>query len=101
MAHGRTCRRRVGAFARLCPAGLPILVAFNAAEYAAKLEAKSDAQTVAEIMAILRKMYANAPAAPRDFVVTRWGADPFSYGSYSYTKAPTVGWGQFAATRAK
>ena len=83
-------------------AGQPILVAFNAAEYATKLEAKSDAQAVGEIMALLRKMFGSAvPAAPRDSFVTRWGGDPFSYGSFSYAKAPMVGWAPFVASHIK
>lgn len=65
-------------------AGLPVLYAFNAATYAEALEKKSDAATVAEAMAALRKIWPGAPD-PTTYYVTRWKSDPFARGSYSYT----------------
>ena len=38
---------------------------------------------------------ADAVPEPRDTIVTRWASDPHSRGSYSYTKAPTLGWAGF------
>lgn len=42
-------------------AGKPVLVGFNAADYAWQLEKKSDAETKDECMAVLRTMFKNAP----------------------------------------
>ncbi len=64
-------------------AGLNVLVAFNAANYAAQLEAASDAETVSKAMAVLRTMYPGAPE-PKAYVVTRWKQDVFARGSYSF-----------------
>ena len=61
----------------------PVLVAFNAATYADALEARSDAETVAAAMAALRTIWPAAPSPTSSFV-TRWRADPFALGSYSY-----------------
>jgi len=63
---------------------LPILIGFNAAIYAASLEKKSDAQIVAEAMAVLRKIWPSAPA-PLEYKITRWKADPYALGAYSFT----------------
>ena len=69
----------------LVPAtGLPVLYAFNAAKYAEALEKKSDTATIAEAMAMLRKIWPSAPN-PTKYYVTRWKSDPFARGSYSYT----------------
>ena len=69
----------------LVPAtGLPVLYAFNAAKYAEALEKKSDTATIAEAMAVLRKIWPSAPN-PVKYYVTRWKSDPFARGSYSYT----------------
>ncbi len=65
-------------------AGLPVLYGFNAANYARGLEAKTDAQVVAEAMAVLRTIWPTAPN-PIKSIVTKWGKDPFARGSYSYT----------------
>ena len=128
-----------------------MLVAFNAADYAATLEKKAPKAVKDEYMAILRTIFGSVPE-PRSvsgvgvcvmwvgllaglcrqarmhcmhasaasgasahllsrlffalfhspnnkcrntcvvqYVVTAWGLDQFSYGSYSYTKAPVKG----------
>ena len=67
-----------------------MLVGFNAAAYAVSLEAKSDAATVGEMMAWLRATYDNVPNPTASFV-TRWRADPFALGSYSYTAKNNLG----------
>ena len=63
---------------------LPVLYAFNAATYAIALESKTDAQTVAQIMSVLRKTWPTAPN-PIKFYISRWLKDPYTRGSYSYT----------------
>ncbi len=64
----------------------PILLGFCAAAAAAEVEALDDHSTVAEAMAVLRTIYGQDIPDPEAFVVTRWGQDPFSLGSYSYLK---------------
>lgn len=74
-----------GEWLSLEPAGgLPVLCGFNAAKYAQGLEMKSDTQVISEAMAVLRKIWPSAPNPIKSYV-TKWGKDPFSRGSYSYT----------------
>ncbi len=63
--------------------GAPILLAFNAGEYGAAVEALTDEQTVEAAMRVLRTLYGTAPD-PVAARITRWKSDPFAYGSYSY-----------------
>ncbi len=66
--------------------GRPMLVAFNAGEAAAKyIETKSDDEVIESFMGSLRAIYGDAIPDPIDWVITRWGQDPFSYGSYAYS----------------
>ncbi|KAL4448490.1 hypothetical protein ABPG75_005709 [Micractinium tetrahymenae] len=72
--------------------GQPVLVAFNAANYAEQLEKKSKQAVKDEFMAVLRSIFgAKAVPEPVSYEVTTWGSDPFAYGSYSYAKAPLDG----------
>lgn len=64
--------------------GQPILLCFNAADYAAELEPKGDAEVVGEAMSVLRRLYGDAIPQPLQYLRTRWAADPFALGSYSY-----------------
>jgi monoamine oxidase len=64
----------------------PILLGFNAATYARRLERETDAQTVAGMLAALRSMFGRKVPEPTHAAVTRWGADPFSLGAYSFLK---------------
>lgn len=62
-----------------------MLVALAAGESAAALEGLTDAEAVAGAMAALRSMFpATAPAAPRSYMLSRWGQDPWAMGSLSY-----------------
>jgi monoamine oxidase len=63
----------------------PVLVAFNAGTAAVDLvETKTDEEVIASAMAALRSIYGNSIPDPIDHVITRWGQDPFSLGSYSH-----------------
>jgi len=64
--------------------GAPILLGFNAGQYAHTLEAQSDAQIVAAAMHTLRTIYGQSIPDPLQYRITRWAADPFSFGSYSF-----------------
>ncbi len=61
-----------------------MLIGFNAAAYARQLESKTDEEVVAEAMGVLRTIYGEGVPGPLDYVITRWGEDPWSLGSYSY-----------------
>lgn len=67
-------------------AGAPVLLAFNAGEFGHQIEGLSDKEVTEQAMGVLRKIYGASIPEPTDVVVTRWGSDPFSYGSYSYLK---------------
>lgn len=59
-------------------AGAPLLVGLRGGANAVAREQHSDTQTVGDVVAAL-----GAPA-PAGAVVTRWGADPYARGSYSF-----------------
>lgn len=62
----------------------PVLLGFNAADYAQKIEAWSDRDIVTDAMSVLRTIYGNEIPEPESWQVTRWGEDPFARGSYSF-----------------
>ena len=62
----------------------PVLMGFLAADVAAAKEALSDAQIVASAMTVLRTIYGNGIPEPESWQITRWAADPFARGSYSF-----------------
>jgi len=62
----------------------PILVGFNAGRYSRKLEPLSDGEAIAVAMQVLRTMYGKAVPDPVETLVTRWTADPFAQGAYSF-----------------
>jgi monoamine oxidase len=63
--------------------GTPTLMLLSGGDNARRQEALSDGALMAEIMGQLRSHYgANVPE-PTGMVRTRWGQDPFAYGSYS------------------
>ncbi len=66
----------------------PILLVFTAGDFAKKMETRSDEQIIDQIMHRLRSVYGPSIPQPTSFVISRWGLDPYSRGSYSY---PRVG----------
>jgi monoamine oxidase len=64
--------------------GKPILVGFNAGSYAQTLEGWSDEKIVAAAMQTLRTLYGVKVPDPTHYAITRWGADPFAQGAYSF-----------------
>ena len=71
----------------------PILLMFTAGTFAKDMEKWSDAEIVASAMTTLKQIYGQKIPNPTKQIVTRWGSDPYSLGSYSYSgvgsKAPT------------
>jgi monoamine oxidase len=62
----------------------PILLGFNAGAYGAEIEGWSDEQIVAAAMDTLRTIYGDDLPQPEGYAITRWGSDPFSFGSYAH-----------------
>jgi monoamine oxidase len=66
--------------------GQPVLLGFNAGEYGAAIELKSDQEIVDEAMTVLRTLYGDEIPEPEAVKISRWNSDRFSYGSYSFIK---------------
>lgn len=64
----------------------PILLFFTTGAFAAKLEKKTDKQIVDRIMETLRFVYSDKIPYPTSYLITHWGKDPFSRGSFSYPR---------------
>lgn len=62
----------------------PVLLGFNAADEARRMESWTDEKIVASALATLRRIFGRATPDPVDYQVTRWAADPFAAGSYSF-----------------
>lgn len=69
--------------------GRPALLGFNAADTARRMAQLGDDAIVSSALDQLRRCYPQAAIPPpSDVLITRWGEDPFSLGSYSF---PAVG----------
>ena len=64
--------------------GQPILVAMPVADAAARIEAQDEETVQASWREALHKAYPHREIEFRDIAVTRWQANPFSRGSYSF-----------------
>lgn len=64
--------------------GQPILLGFNAGEFGYEIESWSDAQIVDSAMQTLRRIYGDSIPNPQGYLITRWGNDPYTFGSYSH-----------------
>ena len=68
--------------------GLPVLIALMAGDAALQAECTPDAELVAEVTSQLRNVFKDtAVPDPLETIVTRWGTDRFTRGSYSYVAA--------------
>lgn len=64
-------------------ADAPVLLGFAAGDLGRWVDAQPDAAVVASALTALRTAYPGAPE-PLEVLVTRWGADPYAGGSYSF-----------------
>jgi len=71
--------------------GKPILTAIAAGDHARELERLKDSEIVAGAQRVLRKIYGRGVPEPEGVQVTRWGADRFALGSYSYVPVGSSG----------
>lgn len=67
-------------------AGQPVLLGFHAAGRAREIETWTDKKTVMNAMETLRKIFGSGIPDPVDWQITRWNADPFARGAYSFHK---------------
>jgi len=65
---------------------VPILVAFNTGSHAIALNGETRGDITSHMLDVLRKVEGGPIPHPTDVVITRWGNDPFTRGSYSYIK---------------
>ncbi|TVR90859.1 MAG: FAD-dependent oxidoreductase [Spirochaetaceae bacterium] len=63
--------------------GEPVLLGFNAGRFGRHIEDWSDEQVLSSALSVLGHMYKNSVPEPRAYLITRWGSDPFTHGSYS------------------
>ncbi len=66
-----------------------MLMAFNAGRFARELEPANDADTVDQAFEALRGMFGNSLPRPDGAIITRWGQDPDTLGSYSFAGLET------------
>ncbi len=69
--------------------GQPVLVGFNAAAMAERIEGLDDRATTASAMQALRAMFGTAIPDPVASQITRWRQDPFARGAYSFNAVGT------------
>jgi monoamine oxidase len=62
----------------------PLLMGFNAGVYARALETRDDNATTRAALDVLRAMYGARIPEPTGVLISRWAADPFARGSYSF-----------------
>lgn len=65
----------------------PVLLVFSAADHAERIERLNDDAILTEIMATARLMFGADLPQPVAAQMTRWRADPYARGSYSYYAA--------------
>ncbi|MBJ7471922.1 MAG: FAD-dependent oxidoreductase, partial [Solirubrobacteraceae bacterium] len=81
---GSSIGRTIGVFDLQAVTGEPIVAAFTGAGYARALERRSDADVVAAVTGQLARGFGDAARKPEGVQVTRWAADPWARGSYSF-----------------
>ncbi len=64
--------------------GTNVLSTFALGQYGAAIEARTNDQVAADVTAYLRSLYGTGVPSPTTTVVTRWGQNPWSFGSSPY-----------------
>ncbi|PYI12350.1 hypothetical protein BO78DRAFT_300845 [Aspergillus sclerotiicarbonarius CBS 121057] len=71
--------------------GLPVLIALMAGDAAHQAECTPDAELIAEVTSQLRNVFKHVVVPdPLETIITRWGTDKFTRGSYSYVAAQSL-----------
>ena len=76
--------------------GQSVLLGFNAAKYGRFLETLTDEEVIADGMRVLRNIYGESVPEPHAYFITRWQADPYAGGSYSFVP-PGAGKAEYEA----
>ncbi|MDL1877492.1 FAD-dependent oxidoreductase, partial [Cytophagia bacterium CHB2] len=71
--------------------GTPVLVGFQGGAPARALAALDDGALVDAALGALRAMFGKKVPAPAGAIVTRWAADPFARGAYSFNAVGSDG----------
>ncbi|ETO15991.1 lysine-specific histone demethylase Aof2, partial [Reticulomyxa filosa] len=71
--------------------GKPVLMSLISGTAAEQLEKKSEREIIDKVASILSKIFKNKVTTPTDWLITRWKADQFSRGSYSYVAVDSTG----------
>jgi monoamine oxidase len=61
-----------------------VLLGFNAGKYGKDIESLSDQALISDGMQTLQKIYGKTIPSPKGYLITRWNADPYAKGSYSF-----------------
>lgn len=69
----------------------PVLVALVAGDAASVMECIGDDVIVGRCMAVLKEIFGSSVPLPKECVVTRWRADPWARGSYSFVAVGASG----------
>jgi monoamine oxidase len=64
----------------------PILLGFNAGKYGKDIENLSDKALISDGMLTLQKAYGKTIPSPKSYLITRWNADPYAKGAYSFIR---------------
>jgi monoamine oxidase len=64
---------------------IPCLVGICSGNAGAVVESMSDSAVLAQATTALRAMFGSNTPAPKSILCTRWGADPYAMGAYSFT----------------
>ncbi|MFI9202312.1 flavin monoamine oxidase family protein [Streptomyces sp. NPDC053048] len=70
--------------------GAPVLAALHGGPVARRLESLDDASVVREALTALRGIYGDAVPEPVAHRLTRWAADPYARGAYSFPATTTL-----------
>lgn len=62
----------------------PVLVGLWGGDAARRMLNRSDSEVEAAVLAQLRQSFGTSVPRPTGSLITRWGLDPFAFGSYSY-----------------
>ncbi len=81
---GDTIGRTVGVFDYQAVTEAPIVAAFVGASHARALERLEDGEVVSAVTDQLARGFGAEARQPESSIVTRWGADPWARGSYSF-----------------
>lgn len=64
--------------------GIPCLMIYQGGTGARRIESQTDEEVLQDVMSMFRRVYGSIVPDPVAHIITRWGQDPHTLGSYSY-----------------